>query len=109
VTSELMQSATCLDISSAEVVAAHLAERIEPGAAFRIDTSGWTACDLAGVGILLSALRTAAARGARLELALPEDGVVLGQMRACGIDPECQLDFCGGLCTGIAHDHTEGD
>ncbi|TCO71608.1 STAS domain-containing protein [Rhodovulum euryhalinum] len=98
---DLIPDIAGLDLGHAELIVPQVAEAIAPGGDYRIDTRSWTHCDLSGVAVLLSALRSAEAIGARLAIEMPPDGLVMDRMRACGIDPDTQLEMHEGRAIGL--------
>ncbi|MBL3571004.1 hypothetical protein BV509_07705 [Rhodovulum sulfidophilum] len=76
-----------IDLEIAEDLRVRLISDLSSKRAYRIDTAEWTRCDLSGVAVLLSAVKTASVLGATLEIDLPPDGLVERCMRGCGLDP----------------------
>ncbi|GAA0304789.1 STAS domain-containing protein [Rhodovulum strictum] len=106
--SELLHELSGIDLGRADEIAPLLSAEIAAGGDYRIVTSDWARCDLAGIAVLLSALVTAAQRGARLSVVMPSGGLVETRMRACGIDPARHLHFDGTCATGLPLEQSQG-
>ncbi|MER5171415.1 STAS domain-containing protein [Thioclava sp. GXIMD2076] len=65
-----------ITIANAKAVASQLDKALVAGASIRLETARWTACDMAGMSVLIAAFRTAQLRKARLQVTLEDTSPV---------------------------------